>query len=192
MTIAKLSIALIFGGLVTANAEAKVGDTAWAKCVWENDAQAAEFWISGPVPEWNTRLDAPELLLGYRLAVGCNPEIEGDGDKNISRDPNWKSLASRLKRERPDRANNNGIEPSVFLCKNFGDGTLYLHEIVRRESDGAEKIFYRQYFAEHMGKPAKLPQDLRVVPEQGAKLMRQCFNIDGAGNLVTNAGEPNA
>ena len=135
-----------------------------------------------PRPNWQTPFTSANVLLGHKLIAGCSAEAANPLRPN--REPNWRALASALKRAKPGAAPAGAAE--VLLCRSStakdGQSSLFLYEIVRR-AGGAEVTSHRQYMTEYNGNAVKLPQDLRVVPEPGIEVTRSCDPIGSDGTF---------
>jgi hypothetical protein len=167
-------------------AEAKVGDGAWAECVWTQAPASAAKWLMMPTPQWVTPFTEPNVLLGHKLAALC--DSTSVDSKRPNRMPNWKTLAAALRKAQPKTPSAAGTEGSaVALCQSQaeqeGETFIYLYEIVRRSAAG-ESVAFQQYFANVDGQTAKLPQDLRVVPPEGTEVERSCRLIGAEGELT--------
>ena len=181
---------LFFGSLLfTATAHAaEAGSKDWANCAWASDRAAVEAWLAGPEPKWQVESDAPELLLGLRLIALCS-DVPAD-DIKVNRAPKWSKLRSTLAKSAKDGSQAaSGVE--ALFCRNTADGLLYLEEVVRRTPVG-DTIVYRQYFTTYGGQHVKLPQDLRVLPNEDTPKSRVCSTIGSDGRLVPLEDESNA
>ena len=167
---------------------AEPGSKEWASCAVASDRAAADTWLAGAEPNWQTAPDAPELMLGLRLIALCS-EIPAD-DVKVNRAPKWNKLRSALKRASADGSMKRSDVEAIF-CRNYAGGLLYLDETVRRTATG-DTIVYRQYFADYSGQAVKLPQDLRVMPPEDLAKSRKCFVIASTGALVAIEEDSNA
>lgn len=169
-----------------AEAEAKAGDPAWARCVWTQAPLSAARWLAMPLPTWQSSFSDGNLLLGHLLIATCDES--GVNPKKPNRSPDWKALAAALKASRP--ATLPTAQPAaaveVLLCESTATGDappyLYLAEIVRRVG-GKEKTSFQQYFATHGGKAVILPQDIRAIPAAKARIDRSCRPIGPEGQV---------
>lgn len=181
-----LAAAGLLFATVPASAEAKAGDPAWAKCVWERAPLSAAKWLAMPLPTWQSSFSDGNLLLGHLLIATCDES--GVNPKKPNRSPDWKALAAALRSSRP--AALPSAQPAaaveVLLCESRASGDepsyLYLAEIVRRVG-GKEKASFQQYFASHQGKPVILPQDIRAIPAARARIDRTCRSIGPEGQV---------
>jgi len=102
--------------------------------------------------------------------------------------PNWKAIASALRRQKPQRvgaaAANSDVEVTLCQSKMEKDGRsfTYLYEIVRREA-GKETISFQQFYSVTDGQALKLPQDLRISPKDPAQVRRSCRVVGPKGEL---------
>jgi hypothetical protein len=170
-----------------AAAEAKAGDSAWAKCVWSEVPGSAAKWLSMPLPTWDTPYADANLLLGHFLLAHCDESAANPLKPN--RAPNWKAVAAALKQARPTAPPVPRPSPvQVLLCQSTLTPTnappyVYLFDVVRR-SGGQDRISFQQYFGNVGGKPVKMPQDLRMVPGVDARVERSCRAIGPEGGLA--------
>lgn len=182
-----VTLAVTMAAAWPANAEAKVGDSAWARCAWDQAPASSAKWLTMPVPTWTSPFTGASSLLGFRLIALCD-QTSAD-PKRPNRAPNWKSVAAALKRSRPKTPRAADAAPSAVaaLCKSTveegGRTSLFLYEVVRRLG-GRQTTIFQQYFTSAGGQPVKLPQDLRILPPPGAKVARNCQSIGAEGELV--------
>ena len=181
--------ALGFGALFLAfgaPADARVGDGAWAECVWRTAPESAQNWLGMRAPVWTDNLATPAEMLGHRLIAVCSNEAADERRPN--RNPNWNQLISAVRRARPDQpATSEEGAPSVWLCRNMirvGDlDTTYRVDIERRAGDSRITVF-QQYFTQHQGQAVRMPQDLRALPPAGAQTSVECRAIASTGALA--------
>ena len=172
---------------IASGAAAKVGDKAWAQCVWASDPEAAQSWLGMELPNWQSDCEATQVLLGFRLIALCSEEAANE--VKVNREPNWKRMNSALSAAGSSRTGSaQSSFADAFLCRNFADGALFLNEFVRRSAE-RDVIVHRQYFADYEGAPSKMPQDLRVLPEAGVEQSRECLKINSAGELLETADD---
>jgi hypothetical protein len=124
-------IAAAFAMHMTATpALAKVGDKAWAKCVWTSSPVSAEIWLGEETPTWRDYLQTKGEILGFRLIALCSSEAADP--ENPNRVPKWKSIKRRLSKERPDNSVERTLsDVRVELCEYYsvGEGVRSLYQI---------------------------------------------------------------
>jgi hypothetical protein len=185
-----LAAAALCGGIAAAPASAKVGDPAWAQCVWATSPEAASAWLAMTRPKWMTPYSDPAVLLGHKLLATC--DTAAYNFKKPNRMPSWGSLAASLKAAKPKvpAAVRKPAVP-VALCQSSMDdkGVLrvFLYEVVRQGA-GGESVAFQQYYAHQGDMAVKLPQDLRIVPPAGTKVERSCRQIGDKGELSNANG----
>ena len=173
--------ALLFAG----TAHAKVGDGAWAQCVWDSAPQSAAKWLNLPVPTWKSEELGANVLLGHRLIALC--DATPADPKRTNRTPAWSSVAATLSRSRPKGdlplAKQSQVEALLCETRIAGDTFVFLYDVVRR-AGGADTIVSQTYYGQIQGQAMKLPQDLRMLPKEGQKIERTCRIIGAEGELT--------
>lgn len=112
--------ALILGLVVSfapSPTEAKVGDRAWAQCVWQQAPASADTWLTMQTPAWPSPFKGANVLLGHKLIALCdNTAID---PLKPNRMPNWKAAASALRRSKPKTSFIAAARPvtCVALCE---------------------------------------------------------------------------
>lgn len=171
--------------LIATPAAAKVGDKAWAQCVWSNAWESADAWLNLPLPTWQTKYDERSILLGHRLIALCDESVPDPLRPN--RMPNWKAMASALKSTKPKTPpalqSNEVVKLCTYSTSLDNIAQTYLYEFVRT-IDGKDRISFQQYYAHDQGMALKLPQDLRMVPDSKQEVMRVCKIIRDSGDLT--------
>ena len=188
ISFAPIIVAVLASFVPAAPASAKAGDKAWADCVWSQAPESAAAWLAMPIPTWQSAYTEANVLLGHRLIASCDATAALPLKPN--RMPNWKSLATTLRRSKP-KAQSAGAaasSPEVLLCRSSlerdGRSFTYLYEIVRRQA-GSDTISFQQFYTEAEGRSLKLPQDLRIMPgESGGTQVRSCQPIGPKGELI--------
>ncbi len=152
--IAPAIVGLLTMGTMSTAAQAKVGDKAWAQCVWETSSASAEAWLKEETPTWRDNLDTKGEVLGFRLIALCSAEAADP--ENPNKVPKWKAMKRRLEREKPDsRAAANAGEVSAELCESYsvGDGIRALYKIdIIRVVGSRRTTAFEQYFTTSGGK----------------------------------------
>ena len=148
----KKAIAVAAAAIVTCltatAAEARVGDSQWAVCVWQSDQEGAANWLKMTATGWQDKYGSAAELLALRLLAECDP-TPADPEKP-NRPPNWKSVQQMLKRSQPKALPVSEPSPvAAKLCEYYSvkgtERTIYLAEAVR--SDGAAEVtVYQAYF----------------------------------------------
>ena len=167
-------------------AQARVGDAAWAQCVWRTAPVSAGNWLGMETPRWADNLATPAERLGHRLIAVCNGEAADERRPN--RNPSWDALKSALRRARPrDAGTSETGAPNVLLCSHraraSGRNSVYRIDIVR-EAAGARTIVFQQYFQGQEDRLLRLPQDLRIIPAPETELTVACEAIASTGGLA--------
>ena len=190
MMLRNLALGVSLAGLLAipaVQADAKVGDKAWAQCVWSQAPASASKWLTMPVPTWQSSYTEPAVLLGHRLIALCDATAADPLRPN--RMPKWKSLAAALRRNQPkaEAPAASGAAAEIWVCESAleKDGTAvpFLYEVVRRAGE-TEVVSFQQYYADAQGQALKLPQDLRIVPENASDAKRTCRAIGPEGELA--------
>lgn len=171
--------------LIATPAAAKVGDKAWAHCVWSNASDSAYAWLNLPLPTWQTKYDERSILLGHRMIALCDDSVPDPLRPN--RMPNWKAMASALKSTKPKIPSVLQSKEAVMLCT-YSTGVdnvtqSYLYEFLRTIG-GKDSVSFQQYYAHNHGMALKLPQDLRMVPDSKQEVSRVCKIISDSGDLM--------
>ena len=148
-------IAAAFAMHMTATpALAKVGDKAWAKCVWTSSPVSAEIWLGEETPTWRDYLQTKGEILGFRLIALCSSEAADP--ENPNRVPKWKSIKRRLSKERPDNSVERTLsDVRVELCEYYsvGEGVRSLYQIdIVRVSGETKTTIFQQFFSTLSGK----------------------------------------
>ena len=171
--------------LIATPAAAKVGDKAWAQCVWSNASESAYAWLNLPLPTWQTKYDDRSILLGHRMIALCDDSVPDPLRPN--RMPNWKALASALKSTKPKTPpalqSNEAVKLCTYSTSLDNVSQTYLYEFLRA-IDGKDRVSFQQYYAHDQGMALKLPQDLRMVPDSKQEVSRVCKIISDSGDLT--------
>ncbi len=173
--------------LPAAAAQGRVGDGAWAACVWQAAPRSAANWLAMAAPAWTDNMATPAELLGHRLIAICANEAADERRPN--RMPRWTSLMSSLRGARPrEPGGEDRPAPATLLCAHHarigGASILYRIDIARVGAGGERLIAFQQYFLEHQGRSLRAPQDIRHIPRVGTELSEQCRAITAAGTLA--------
>lgn len=167
-------------------AVAKAGDPAWVQCVWKNAPASANNWLKMAVPNYQTKYDAANSLLGLRLLGICASEAADP--LRPGRLPNWKQLASAIKKGQPKIVvGADAAMAAVSLCESAMDqeGKLQIFKVAIVRYQGEVKFTaFEQYFDSFNGALVLLPQDLRVVPPVGTAVQEKCRPISEDGSLI--------
>jgi hypothetical protein len=211
--IISLACAAILACLVSAGADAKVGDSQWAACVWQTDSEAADNWLKLAAPKWQDEAESPSEMLGLRLIAKCDATPADTAKPN--RIPNWKSMRQQLLKARPKgQLTSQPATVQARLCNHYAvknsNKALYLSEAVRVQND-TETTVYQAYFdqagtgalkvVDYAGRqvsfqfsgipdsssPVRLPQVTMIAsPSEGYTPEKVCRTIESDGSL-TNA-----
>jgi hypothetical protein len=167
-------------------AAAKVGDKAWASCVWQTSPKSADNWLSMKPATWQDPFEGSSSLLGLRLAALCGamPAIE----LKPNRLPNFKQFAAMLKSTRPKAplgkdSDSSAIELCAFSLSKDEKPFYFRYDVVRIDV-GGRTITFQQYFADADGMQLRLPQDLRVLPKTDDAITTNCRRIANNGSLT--------
>lgn len=182
----KAGIAVLLTASGASIANAKVGDAAWAQCVWRTAPVSAANWLEMDGPSWSDNLESPAEILGHRLIAICSTQPANA--RNPNRNPKWSSLRASLKRARPRTIGTADSGASTtYMCRNYakveGRDQLYRIDVVRVAGTARTTIF-QQYFSDSRGTLLRLPQDLRVVPANDGKGWGLCRAITSTGTLA--------
>ena len=174
--------------LASTPAIAKPGDAVWVKCAWQTAPVSADNWLNMPVPNWQTDMEAANSALALRLLAVCATEAPNDLKPN--RTPNWKQIASALKKARPKAVSSqDASDVKALMCKSTATTDSIVEQFktsIEKEAGDARLRVFEQYYTFHDGKRLVLPQDLRSVPPKDAKIDVSCQQIGSDGSL-TNA-----
>lgn len=169
-----------------APAAARVGDQAWAECVWRTAPVSASAWLGMPAPAWADNMATPSEILGHKLAALCATEAAQETRPN--RSPAWGRLASALRGARPAAAGQQDLAaPRAELCRHratLGGRTWVYRVDVVRVDGAARLIAFQQYFIDNAGAAVRMPQDLRGMPSPEAQLSVECRTIGSDGSLA--------
>ena len=184
-TATAIAVALVGAGVASPVA-AKVGDRAWATCVWQTAPVSAANWLKMSPPGWQDPFEGAASLLGLRLSALCGTPAAIELKPN--RYYNFKQLASALRSSAPKSAlGDERGEAITELCRSEieadGKPFTYRYDVVR--VDGVVRTTtFQQYYSEADGQSLRLPQDLRILPKPEQKVTSTCRRIASNGTLI--------
>ncbi|MEM8918764.1 MAG: hypothetical protein AAGE37_07885 [Pseudomonadota bacterium] len=176
--------------LLPQTAEAKVGDRNWAACVWERAPLSADAWIKLTPPTWRSDFADTSVILAHKIYGICNDVPAQELKPN--KEPKWKSLSRQLSKSKPDSISSlSSPDFQVLRCSSSsldeaGEKRTFLVDIVKRNATGNDIVVHQQYFdyLPQIDKVVRIPQGLRIVPNEGIDVTRECQIINSDGSLT--------